>query len=231
MKKIEQKVVHFEVVSKNSEDVLQEHSVKTIDAEPIERPNELSGTTYRVKPSSPYPEHALYITINDLLDIENVRRPMEIFINSKDMAHYEWTVALTRVVSFIFRLGLSHESNALMVNELKSVFSPSGGFYPGKGSSLQKGRIVPSLVAAIGAVIEQHLKKIEKENEARILNEDDFSDVEMDYSEDEDEVKQEHRSVGAAAVNLTQCPSCGELSYSKQGGCGVCTSCSFSDCG
>jgi len=121
--------------------------------EAIERPDHLEGSTYKIK--TPLSEHALYVTINDVVlnpgtDYEQ-RRPFEIFINSKNMDHFQWIVALTRIVSAVFRKG---GDCTFLAEELRSVFDPSGGYFK-KG-----GRFMPSLVAEIGEIIEQHLKKI-----------------------------------------------------------------------
>lgn len=114
--------------------------------ETVERPDFLIGSTYKVK--TPQSEHALYITINDVV-LEGVRHPYEIFINSKNMDQFKWIIALTRVISAVFRKG--GEINFL-VDELKGVFDPKGGYFK-KG-----GVFMPSLVAEIGFVIERHLK-------------------------------------------------------------------------
>ena len=118
--------------------------------ENLKRPDALQGRTYKIKP--PILDHALYLTINDIILNEGTehesRQPFEIFINSKEMESYQWIVALTRLVSAVFRKG----GDALfMVEELKSVFDPNGGYF----SSKRKGR-VPSLVAEIGMAIEEH---------------------------------------------------------------------------
>jgi len=121
--------------------------------EPLERPEKITGSTYKVK--TPVTEHALYITINDVVMNEGTpqehRRPFEIFINSKNMDHFQWIVALTRVMSAVFRKG---GDVTFLVEELKSVFEPSGGYFK-KG-----GKFIPSLVAEIGEVVEQHLQSI-----------------------------------------------------------------------
>ena len=113
-------------------------------SEPLERPAALEGQTYKVK--WPATEHALYITINDVI-ISGHRRPFEVFINSKNMEHFAWTVALTRMISAVFRRG---GDISFVVEELKAVFDPRGGAWMG-------GKYIPSILAAIGAVIEQHL--------------------------------------------------------------------------
>jgi hypothetical protein len=122
-------------------------------SEPLSRPEKLVGNTYKVK--TPVTEHALYITINDVVVNEGTaqehRRPFEIFINSKNMEHFQWIVALTRVMSAVFRKG---GDVTFLVEELRSVFDPSGGYFK-KG-----GKYIPSLVAEIGEVVEQHLQEI-----------------------------------------------------------------------
>ena len=116
-------------------------------AQPLDRPEELPGRTYKIK--WPGSDHAIYITINDVLQ-DGRRRPFEIFINSKNMEHYAWTVALTRMISAVFRRG---GDVSFVVEELKAVFDPRGGQW-------MEGRYVPSLLAAIGGVIERHLVEI-----------------------------------------------------------------------
>ncbi|MBT5572944.1 MAG: NrdJb, partial [Nitrosomonadales bacterium] len=121
--------------------------------EPLARPDKITGSTYKVK--TPVTEHALYITINDVIMNEGTeqehRRPFEIFVNSKNMEHFQWIVGLTRVMSAVFRKG---GDLTFLIEELESVFDPNGGYYK-KG-----GKYVPSLVAELGQVLEEHLKNI-----------------------------------------------------------------------
>jgi len=129
-----------------SENVVQMH-------EKLERPESLIGETYKIK--TPQSEHALYVTINDIVlnpgTEHELRRPFEIFINSKNMDHFQWIVALTRIISAVFRKG---GDVTFLVEELHSVFDPRGGYFKSGG------RFVPSLVAEIGDVVEQHLISI-----------------------------------------------------------------------
>ena len=115
--------------------------------QPLDRPEALPGQTYKVR--WPDSDHAFYITINDI-EQDGRRRPFEIFINSKNMEHYAWTVALTRMISAVFRRG---GDVSFVVEELKAVFDPRGGQW-------MDGRYVPSLLAAIGEVIERHMIEI-----------------------------------------------------------------------
>ncbi len=121
--------------------------------EKLKRPEVLMGTTYKIK--TPLSEHALYITINDIVLNQGTeheqRRPFEIFINSKNMDHFQWVVALTRVISAVFRKG---GDATFLVEELKAVFDPKGGYFK------RGGRFMPSLVAEIGQAIESHMKSI-----------------------------------------------------------------------
>jgi hypothetical protein len=154
--KIEKKIVSYSVVDKTDE---QKDEKKEIPAEvvqigePLARPDKITGSTYKVK--TPVTEHALYITINDVMMNEGTdqehRRPFEIFVNSKNMEHFQWIVGLTRVMSAVFRKG---GDLTFLIEELESVFDPNGGYYK-KG-----GKYVPSLVAELGQVLEEHLKNI-----------------------------------------------------------------------
>jgi len=121
--------------------------------EKLERPPVLQGASYKI--STPLSEHALYVTINDIVlnagTAHEMRRPFEMFINSKNMDHFQWIVALTRIVSAVFRKG---GDVTFLVEELRSVFDPRGGYFKAGG------HFVPSLVGEIGDVLEQHLREI-----------------------------------------------------------------------
>ncbi|EEW26278.1 adenosylcobalamin-dependent ribonucleoside-diphosphate reductase [Rhodobacter ferrooxidans] len=171
-------------------------------SEPLDRPQALDGATYKVK--WPGSEHALYITINDIL-IAGHRRPFEVFINSKNMEHFAWTVALTRMISAVFRRG---GDISFVVEELKAVFDPRGGAW-------MEGRYIPSILAAIGGVIEGHLIAI------------GFIDGEgMGLKSDPK----------AEAVSTTMrpgkaCEFCGSFDLRMIEGCMTCGSCGQSKCG
>ncbi|MDJ0685047.1 MAG: adenosylcobalamin-dependent ribonucleoside-diphosphate reductase [Alphaproteobacteria bacterium] len=173
--------------------------------EPLDRPGALTGATYKIK--WPESDHAIYITINDL-DQDGRRRPFEIFINSKNMEHYAWTVALTRMVSAVFRRG---GDVSFVHEELKAVFDPRGGYW-------MEGRYVPSLLAAIGEVIEGHLRHI--------------GFVEPGPTRSAPPPDREARAVGSAtppSLRARQCPSCGGALVSAEG-CDACAACGWSRC-
>jgi ribonucleoside-diphosphate reductase alpha chain len=176
-------------------------------SEPLDRPAALEGSTYKVK--WPGSEHALYITINDIV-IAGHRRPFEVFINSKNMEHFAWTVALTRMISAVFRRG---GDISFVVEELKAVFDPRGGAW-------MEGKYIPSMLAAIGGVIERHLIAIGFiEGEGMGLKSDPRG------------------SLGAEAIALGEaprgkaCPSCGGYDLRMIEGCMTCGSCGHSKCG
>jgi ribonucleoside-diphosphate reductase alpha chain len=179
-------------------------------SQPLSRPEALPGQTYKI--NWPESEHALYITINDVVQ-DGRRRPFEIFINSKNMEHYAWTVALTRMISAVFRRG---GDVSFVVEEMKAVFDPRGGAW-------MEGKYVPSLLAAIGDVIERHM-------------------IEIGFLPSRRRDGEAMRS--AQVVNLTppassrlpgprlrQCPKCGEASLIRSENCDQCTSCDYSKCG
>ncbi len=179
--------------------------------QPLDRPGELPGKTYKLQ--WPESDHAIYITVNDIVQ-DGRRRPFEIFINSKNMDHYAWTVALTRMISAVFRRG---GDVSFVVEELKAVFDPRGGQWMG-------GRYVPSLLAAIGDVIESHM-------------------IDIGFMPARENVAA--RALAAAALGqekaapaergtsgrLNQCPKCGEAGLVRQEGCDLCLSCGYSKCG
>ena len=172
-------------------------------SEPLDRPAALEGQTYKVK--WPGSEHALYITINDII-IAGHRRPFEVFINSKNMEHFAWTVALTRMISAVFRRG---GDISFVVEELKAVFDPRGGAW-------MEGRYIPSILAAIGGVIERHLVSIGFiEGEGMGLKTDPKAEV----------IVVGERPKGKA------CPACGSYDLRMVEGCMTCGSCGHSKCG
>lgn len=172
--------------------------------QPLDRPEVLPGQTYKVR--WPESDHALYITINDIIQ-DGRRRPFEIFINSKNMEHFAWTVGLTRMISAVFRRG---GDVSFVVEELKAVFDPRGG-------SWMNGRYVPSLLAAIGDVIETHLIEI------GFLPKDDESPV------SEEKMRLAMNETGQ--TKMAYCPKCNQPSLIRQEGCDLCTSCGYSKCG
>ena len=172
-------------------------------SEPLERDQVLAGYTYKLR--WPESDHAIYVTLNDIVQ-DGRRRPFEIFINSKNLEHYAWTVALTRMISAVFRRG---GDVAFVVEELKAVFDPRGGQW-------MEGRYVPSLLAAIGGVIERHMIDIGfvKAGGTGVL-----SDAEMAGA-----------STAAERKEVRYCPRCSQPSLVFQEGCHTCRSCGYSKC-
>jgi ribonucleoside-diphosphate reductase alpha chain len=170
---------------------------------PLDRPDVLLGQTYKIK--WPDSDHAFYITVNDI-EKDGRRRPFEIFINSKNMAAYAWTLALTRMISAVFRRG---GDVSFVVDELKAVFDPRGGQW-------MEGRYVPSLLAAIGELIERHLVDIGFMNPREKLD-----------------LPPEVRAVAVAGEGTPgrTCPRCGSPTLVQLEGCDTCVSCGFSRCG
>nr|WP_296393083.1 adenosylcobalamin-dependent ribonucleoside-diphosphate reductase [Reyranella sp.] len=186
-------------------------------AQPLDRPEELPGRTYKIK--WPGSDHAIYITVNDVMQ-DGRRRPFEIFINSKNMEHYAWTVALTRMISAVFRRG---GDVSFVVEELKAVFDPRGGQW-------MEGRYVPSLLAAIGGVIERHLIEIGFLTPAESPRLTDVVEQKMRLAAG----TREAAGGGEGAVPtaaMGQCPNCGAAALTHQEGCDVCLNCGYSRCG
>jgi hypothetical protein len=183
--------------------------------EGMERPEVLPGTTYRIK--TPLSEHALYVTINDVVLSDGSRRPFEVFINSKAMDHFQWIVALTRIMSAVFRKG---GEVAFLVDELRSVFDPKGGYFK-KG-----GKFMPSLVAEIGDVLEVHLRAL------GLVADDKDPHVEAFLEEKRREVSAAELGIKLVEVpGATLCPKCREVAVRVVDGCSTCLSCGDSKCG
>ncbi|PPR79050.1 MAG: Vitamin B12-dependent ribonucleoside-diphosphate reductase [Alphaproteobacteria bacterium MarineAlpha3_Bin5] len=183
---------------------------------PLDRPRELQGITYKVR--WPDSEHAIYITINDVVEINGRARPFEIFINTKNTEHFAWTVALTRMISAVFRRG---GDVSFVVEELKAVFDPRGGQWV-------KGKYVPSLLAAIGNIIEQHMVDIgflqNAENKIGVSSEKNKVSISNTAH------NTPGNKVRSALGPFRQCPRCGDCTLSREEGCDTCRSCGFSKC-
>ncbi len=257
---IKNKIVGYEVVSKEekaSKDTAAAEKTNEAAAEPepakktesaeiiqmhekLQRPDMLLGSTYKIK--TPQSEHALYITINDVLlnqgTEHEIRRPYEIFINSKNMDHFQWIVALTRIISAVFRKG---GDATFLVDELRSVFDPRGGYFK-KG-----GKYKPSLVAEIGDAIECHMKMIGMIKDNGL---DDHQKQMLDAKRKEYEAincKDVGASNNAATAdsssnassneasdfppNSMLCSKCNTKAVISMDGCMTCLSCGDSKCG
>ncbi len=188
-------------------------------AQPLDRPEDLPGKTYKIK--WPGSDHAIYITINDVMQ-DGRQRPFEIFINSKNMEHYAWTVALTRMISAVFRRG---GDVSFVVEELKAVFDPRGGQW-------MEGRYVPSLLAAIGGVIERHLIDIGflSTADSPLIDEAVAKRLKL-AAGDRPPLGEPIQGGADVPTKLGQCPNCGAAALSHQEGCNICLNCGYSRCG
>ncbi|ALN59788.1 ribonucleotide reductase [Lysobacter enzymogenes] len=216
-------------------DVIQMH-------ERIERPEILIGSTYKIK--SPLFEHALYVTINDIVlnagTEHESRRPFEIFINSKNMDHFQWIVALTRIMSAVFRKG---GDVTFLVDEMKAVFDPRGGYFKAGGVYM------PSLVAELGAIVEDHLKSI------GMIHDPEMSDSHRELIAEKrrayEERSKKNADAGASITvvaprnedvtvtgdgasfppSATMCHKCSTKAVVIMDGCATCLNCGYSKCG
>ncbi len=238
--RIETKIVGYEVVKEEEEaaalaEALAEKekrkSAKIIRmTERIARPEgmeALEGSTYKIK--TPLVDHAMYVTINDMIlnpgTEHEQRRPFEIFINSKNMDHFQWIVALTRLMSAVFRKG---GDVTFLAEELQAVFDPKGGYFkPG-------GKFMPSIVAEIGAVIEHHLQKI------GMMEKEELSEQQqliLDQKRAEAEASEQKKTVadaesdGTYPASATLCNKCYTKSVVIMDNCATCLSCGYSKCG
>lgn len=201
--------------------------------ERIERPDVLIGNTYKIK--SPLVEHAFYVTINDIVlnpgTEHELRRPFEVFINSKSMEHFQWIVALTRIMSAVFRKG---GDVTFLVEEMKAVFDPRGGYYKAGGVYM------PSLVAELGSIIEAHLKSI------GLLHDPELSPAQRALIADKRRQYEQHAPDSTAdheedlvvtgdgtsfPPSASMCHKCNTQALVILDGCATCLNCGYSKCG
>ena len=228
--KIDNKIVGYSVKKADEEPqkaavVVEKESAKVIRMhERLERPEVLIGSTYKVK--TPVSDHAMYVTINDIILNEGTeheqRRPFEIFINSKNLDHYQWIVALTRIISAVFRKG---GDVTFLVDELKAVFDPRGGYWqPG-------GKFMPSIIAELGHIVEKHLQTIgllkaggPDEHQQKLIEE---KRAEYEASRAQTDAFSESTFPEGAQL----CSKCNEVALILLDGCMTCLSCGDSKCG
>ncbi len=212
------------VVAVPDREVPRRHGDVVYMSQPLDRDPVLAGYTYKLK--WPESDHAIYVTINDI-DTNGRRRPFEIFINTRNLEHYAWTVALTRMISAVFRRG---GDVSFVAEELKAVFDPQGGRW-------MAGRYVPSLLAAIGEVIETHMKRIGFLADEPALASPSFVEpVSLSGGEAGGEKRSGagHIAGGPVAGGLgglgRSCPRCAAQAFVKESGCWTCRACGFSRC-
>ena len=223
--KIEKKIVSYSVVDKTDDQTIEKKEIPAEVVqigEPLARPDKITGSTYKVK--TPVTEHALYITINDVIMNEGTeqehRRPFEIFVNSKNMEHFQWIVGLTRVMSAVFRKG---GDLTFLIEELESVFDPNGGYYK-KG-----GKYVPSLVAELGQVLEEHLKNI---GMLKVTEPEEHQQQLIDAKKAEYQKKNPNRLDESGFPKDAQlCNKCHTKAAIMMDGCLTCLNCGESKCG
>lgn len=229
--RIEKKIVGYKVGDREEQqamapavpEVQREDNIVHLH-EKLERPEMLIGSTYKVK--TPLSEHALYVTINDIVlnhgTSNELRRPFEIFINSKNMDHFQWIVALTRIISAVFRKG---GDVTFLVEELRSVFDPRGGYFK-KG-----GKYMPSLVAEIGDAIECHMRMI------GLLKDDGLDEhqkklvAEKRAQYEAAKGAEESGDAGEFPEGAQLCAKCHTKAAIQMDGCLTCLNCGESKCG
>jgi hypothetical protein len=230
--KLEKKIVGYNVVKDEEDKPEEAKAAKELETEgnvvhmheKVERPEMLLGSTYKIK--TPLSEHSLYVTINDIVlnpgTDHELRRPFEIFINSKNMDHFQWIVALTRIISAVFRKG---GDVTFLVEELRSVFDPRGGYFK-KG-----GKYMPSLVAELGDAIENHLRLIGMlkdegldEHQKKLIEE-----KRVQYEATKHKAEADAGDAFPAGAQL--CAKCHTKAVIKMDGCMTCLNCGDSKCG
>tara|TARA_B110000263_G_scaffold75958_1_gene66414 strand:- start:766 stop:1473 length:708 start_codon:yes stop_codon:yes gene_type:complete len=235
MKKIDKKIIGYSVKDISNNNKTDSKKVESSDLsnesadvirmhEKLERPEMLIGSTYKVK--TPISDHAMYVTINDIVLNQGTkhekRRPFEIFINSKNLDHYQWIVALTRIISAVFRKG---GDVTFLVDELKAVFDPRGGYWQ------TGGKYMPSIIAELGYIVEKHLisigllKKMELDDHQKELIKQKREEFENSKKQ-QDAFSQTEYPEGAQL-----CVKCNDTAVIMMDGCMTCLACGDSKCG
>ena len=235
MIKLDKKIVGYAVAQPESEDKPAKPEFKREGGggdraevirmhEKLERPEVLVGSTYKVK--TPISDHAMYVTINDIILNQGTefekRRPFEIFINSKNLDHYQWIVALTRIISAVFRKG---GDVAFLVDELKAVFDPRGGYWQSGG------KFMPSIIAELGYIVEKHLISIGLMAEPALDDEQRKLLQEKRAEYEEAQKQQDAFSENDYPEGAQLCSKCNTAAVIMMDGCMTCLSCGDSKCG
>jgi len=234
--KIESRIVDYRIEQPQEEkDAAAKAKIKALEFETsaggkvvhmhekLDRPEMLRGSTYKVK--TPVDDHAMYVTINDVVLNEGTehesQRPFEIFVNSKNLDHYQWIVALTRIMSAVFRKG---GDVTFIVEELKAVFDPRGGYWqPG-------GKYMPSIIAELGHIVEKHLQYIGM-LPPDTLDEHQRQLIESKRKEYEESKKQTDAFARDMPEGAQMCGKCHDKAVIMMDGCMTCLSCGDSKCG
>lgn len=230
--KIDKKITEYNVVKENDEETLspENHNNRRAEDrdnvvqmhEKLERPSMLQGSTYKI--TTPLSDHALYVTINDIVlnpgTDHELRRPFEVFINSKNMDHYQWILALTRIMSAVFRKG---GDVTFLVEELRSVFDPHGGYFK------RGGKFMPSLVAEIGDVLENHLLMIGLLKKTG-PDEHQKKFIEEKRAENNQRLSDVDDNQGDYPENAELCKKCLTKASIMMDGCMTCLNCGDSKC-
>lgn len=202
--KITSKIVGW-AVNKTTDDKGNTHEVR--EAVTLERPRVVVGRTYKISPA--VTDSAMYITINDVIEDDGQHRPVEMFINTKHVAHQQWITALTRMVSAIFRKPGPY---LFVADELEQIYDPQGGYFEG-------GKMMPSVVAHVAATLREHFIYIGAMEAPALTS----AQVEM--------IEEKKAVAVAKGVKMQLCPKCNEKALIMMDGCMTCTSCGDSKCG
>ena len=204
--KITQKITGWKVKENKGKDAQGTEYIVQIP-ETLERPRVVEGRTYKISPA--VTDSAMYITINDIILEDGTRRPLELFINTKHVAHQQWITALTRMVSAIFRKPGPY---LFVVEELKQIFDPQGGYFSDQ-------KLMPSVVAHVAEVLQEHFEWI------GALEKKTLSDVQLQV------IAEKKEKAEASGIEMQLCTKCNEKAMLFMDGCWTCTACGDSKCG
>ncbi len=180
------------------------------------RPHVVDAKVYKVK--SAFVKNSVFITLS-YIETPNGRRPIEIFINSKDLNRAPEYVVLTRLISAIFR----RATNPMFIlEELQGIHDPNGG-------SFKEGKYYHSFYGEVAETIEKFFYEVGIVEKPKNDTEESY---ENDTEKEESTIKVINENVSNENMNASFriCPSCSSKSLKTENGCDTCVECGYSKC-
>ena len=176
------------------------------------RPEVVDAKVYKLK--SAFVKNSVFITLSYVKD-ESCIRPIEIFINSKDLTRAPEYVVLTRLVSAIFRRS---NDPMFILEELQGIFDPNGGTF-------KEGKYYHSFYAEIADVIERFFFDV------GIMERPDAHPVE-DNGPAEKPIVLAKDEGNAGNTEFRICTECNNRTLKTENGCDICMDpeCGYSKC-
>ncbi|MCA9486978.1 hypothetical protein H6501_02660 [Candidatus Woesearchaeota archaeon] len=181
----------------------------TLESEKFDRPEAVEAKVYKLR--SRFVNENLYITLSYVKNTSGKNRPIEIFINSKDLSKLPEYTVLTRLISAIFR---HFKDPKFILEELQSIYDPGGGYF-------LKGKYIYSFYSEVAMIIEKFFVDI-----GFIAGREEALDNWIESA------KKANPQTTFEVNNFKICPQCNQKSLQVDGGCLLCINpeCGYSKC-